>query len=148
MKKIIIIVALIIAVGGSILGYCKIEYDRTYYADGMLEAADRLGEATDNYISSGETVTNELAGADTTKIKDYMRTQAEQKGIKLKELSDKELQKMKEKNEDIKQDIYDISEQMNSEEVGSRKYKSLQKKYYSLLEKQNEYEIQISYNEL
>lgn len=148
MKKIIIAVSIAVVVVGSILGYCKIEYDRTHYADDLLEATDRLGEATDNYISSREAAASELSGASTDEIKNYLRTQAEQNGIKLKELSDKDLQKLKKKNEDIKEEIYDIYEQMKSEEFGSRKYNSLQNKYNSLLKKQNEYEIQISYNEL
>lgn len=151
MKKKIIIIALIIAVVGSGVVYVTYDYKRTHYADGMAEIADRLDKATSEYVSlqdGNNDLVSKLAGADASQQKGILKAQSEKYGIKLKDLSDKQLEKLKEKNEKIKTEISYIQEKLDDLEFGSWKYRRLTNKYYDLIEKQNEYQCLIDYNEL
>lgn len=150
MKKIIItlcIIAVVVGIaGGSYYLYRK-DYTSRNYAKGMSEAADSLGSAVGAYTSPSSDLVSDLASGDPAKQRAAYRAEAEKHGIKLKDLSEKELEKLKEKNEKLQEDIYYIQIKMKDAEFGSSKYNRLQDKYYKLLEKQNEYQLQINYNE-
>jgi hypothetical protein len=149
MKKKIIIIALIVVIGGAGITYSAYSsYRRTNYASGMSEAADRLGNAVDKYVSSRDDTAAKLYGADTTKQKGILRAQAEQHGIKLKDLSDRQLEKLKKKNEKLIEETYYIGEKLNNTEIGTKEHDKLFDKYCKLVEKQNEYQCQIDYNEI
>ena len=149
MKKIIITGAIIcvLAVGGGLAANFAIEYNRTNYAKEASEAAARLEDALNNYKTKEE-IQSDLAGASTAEVKEYMRTNAASLGVKLKDLSKKELEKLKEKNEKLKTEMQELEVQIKAEELGSDKFDQLMEKYHEIEYEQTECELQINYNEL
>lgn len=154
-KKIIVFGVLIVIVAIFASGYYihqHNEYERLHYAEGMSEAAARASRAADNLqalneMDTNNALVNDIVYGNEATQKSIIEAQAKEQGIKLKVLSPKKLQKLKDKNKQLKEEAEAISKELDNLTLEAKERANLLEKYTKKIVEYTNNDLILKYNE-